>query len=521
MRLDNRLKLWTILLVPPTWALNGDSWCGTLMCVDAIVNGSTVTYRLKALNQLGWMSIGFGPRMDEAPLVVLWPNEDGSVTLSQRVADGHVPPQLDPDPPRVATISAHVDLSSDTSPILAFDIPNDNNTSQSLIWAFGVARPAPDVASNIDQHLDAGAFSLDLLKHGGKEEGEGEDGTSSSPSSTLVPSSVLPSLTPTPSLSTSAQETFLTSVHTVASTTSDLSSASALPQAQPLDSPSLVGDRSRHNVLVAHAVFSFLGFCVFLPASAIATRWLRTVSPNWFLVHWCIVAFLAIPFGTIGWALGVAVVALRGQRHVNNEHQITGVIFPAICLAQVALGVFIHQRQPKHGRIHPLRNYAHALLGLAIVGFAFSVAKTGFTRDATLGTSLRKALSIACVVIAVLVAAAYLTGVVRLRRQFDQERLGWHLSLASSSTTTATTIGTGLFRPHQREAQRSFGVGQRGGTYQPDDEPRDVRRSTSFSSGPVRRGGAPLGTSVEMRELQSSVPVSASLRTQFVMVNTH
>lgn len=104
-------------------------------------------------------------------------------------------------------------------------------------------------------------------------------------------------------------------------------------------------------------------------------------------------------------------------------------------------------------------------------------------------------------------ALAYLTGVARLRRQFDQERLGWHLSLSSGSTVTRT----GLFR-HQREARRAFEFGQRSGIYQPDDDSRNLRRSTS-SSGPVPPEGN-VGTPgvVEMRELQRAVPISASLR---------
>ena len=53
--------------------------------------------------------------------------------------------------------------------------------------------------------------------------------------------------------------------------------------------------------------------------------------------------------------------------------QIAGVILFAICLLQVTLGLFIHRRQPKRGRIHPLRNYAHVVIGLAIIGLSFFV----------------------------------------------------------------------------------------------------------------------------------------------------
>ncbi|KAI0693718.1 hypothetical protein BC835DRAFT_1352482 [Cytidiella melzeri] len=406
MRLIKRFGLYTFLsfsFVSSTCALSGDSWCGTLMCVDATVNESTVTYELKALNQLGWMSIGFGPQMAGTPLVIMWSNEDGSVYLSQRMANGQVPPQLDPNPPRIASISASVNLSSDTTPILAFDIPYQNDTTQSLIWAFGVTRPPPDSNSDIEQHLDAGAFSLDLSKNRGGGGGDDDPRTSSAPenTSTLVASSTTFVSTPVPSSSEGAS---LTSTPVVSTSPSALSSPSALPQdalpqiQPPLPPPSQ--SDNLHAVLVAHAVFSFLGFCVCLPLAAIFTRWYRTVRPYWLRVHWSIIAFLAIPLGTIGWALGPVVVALRGRRHVVNEHQICGVILFALCLVQAAFGVLIHRRQPKHGRIHPSRNVVHVILGLVIIGLSFYETKTGLTRDAMLSVALRRGLIIGCVIFA-------------------------------------------------------------------------------------------------------------------------
>lgn len=166
------------------------------------------------------------------------------------------------------------------------------------------------------QHLDAGSFSLDLSKNrdGGKYS---EPGTSSGLGSTIA-SSATSSSTPTPSVPEGAS---LTSAHAVSTAPSSLSSASALPQTQPLDSPSLHAG-TRRNILLAHALLSFLGFCVCLPISAIVTRWCRTAYPYWLRVHWYLVAFLAAPLGTIGWALGPAVVAVHGQRHVDNEHQV-------------------------------------------------------------------------------------------------------------------------------------------------------------------------------------------------------
>lgn len=53
---------------------------------------------------------GFGSTMSDSPMVIMWPNRDGSVTLSQRAAVGHTQPTVVQNPPRVAT--KYLELSS-------------------------------------------------------------------------------------------------------------------------------------------------------------------------------------------------------------------------------------------------------------------------------------------------------------------------------------------------------------------------------------------------------------------------
>jgi hypothetical protein len=43
--------------------------------------------------------------MADSPMVIMWANADGTVTLSQRTAPREVMPTVDPNPPRVATLS--------------------------------------------------------------------------------------------------------------------------------------------------------------------------------------------------------------------------------------------------------------------------------------------------------------------------------------------------------------------------------------------------------------------------------
>lgn len=62
--------------------------------------------------------------MANTPMVILWPNDDMSITLSQRMAPAEVMPTVDPNPPRVATLSLEDSDSMDCmNPKLSFTIP--------------------------------------------------------------------------------------------------------------------------------------------------------------------------------------------------------------------------------------------------------------------------------------------------------------------------------------------------------------------------------------------------------------
>lgn len=47
-------------------------------------------------------SSGFGASMTTSQMVIMWPNKDGFVTVSQRKASSHTQPQVDPAPQRIA-----------------------------------------------------------------------------------------------------------------------------------------------------------------------------------------------------------------------------------------------------------------------------------------------------------------------------------------------------------------------------------------------------------------------------------
>ncbi|OBZ75680.1 hypothetical protein A0H81_04572 [Grifola frondosa] len=386
--------------IPEVSTLQGDSWCGTLMCVDATVNGSLVTYELRSLNQLGWMAIGFGSQMADTPMVILWPNANGSVTLSQRQASGLVEPLPVSAPPRRATLSNRVDPSPGVAPVLAFDIAKNNDTIQQLIWAFGVTPPAPDPSANIEQHLDAGPLSLNLTK-------ELDDDDNPVSSSTTIPSQ---------------------SDLTASSLTATGAAGTPTPGAASSPPPSSAS-ASHNSVLVAHAALSAAGFLILLPLAALVARWARVFTARWFRVHWFINVILAIPIILIGFALGPLAVAQQGKAHVVTVHQICGVIVFALFVMQVSLGTLIYMRLPKEGRIHPPRNIAHGMLGLTIIGVSIFETKNGVDRDVALGARSSTIISTLCIVWAVAFAASYAVGFIFIRRQLAQERLGWNWPL--------------------------------------------------------------------------------------------
>lgn len=210
-----------------------------------------------------------------------------------------------------------------------------------------MSRPDPDPSTTIEQHLDAGQFSLDLTK------------SIDSPSTTSS----------TPSLS---------------------STISTSPTRSPTPQPSLHKEGPfRDPILGAHIVLSFIGFMVLLPAAALIARWGRTRSAVWFKAHWLITVVFGIPTIVIGWVLGPLSMSRRGRAHIVNEHQVIapccpsvvlvtkgpclqigGVILFGLYILQISLGTHIHLRRPKQGNIHPPRNVVHVVLGLFLLGFS-------------------------------------------------------------------------------------------------------------------------------------------------------
>ncbi|KAF5374583.1 hypothetical protein D9757_010155 [Collybiopsis confluens] len=380
-------------------AQSGDASCSTYMCINGTLNENTVEFSLSSTGKKdpGWMAIGFGTSMIDTPMVVMWPNSDGSITLSQRMAASYSMPVVVPDPPRMATISKELSTSAGNGRYV-FTIPWDGSADTRLIWAFGshkVRSSAPD--ATIAFHYDAGHARFDLSKPLKSTNDDAVEETSTS----------APTATPT-----------------------------ASPKPTKMTSKPSPPWTAAQRAAFAHAVFCTSGFLVFLPAGALFSRWLRTYRPSWFTAHWVLQFGAAGPAIIIGVLFGVHAVNNNEHRviHLDDKHKKWGVGLFVLYIFQCLLGAFIHWVKPKvkssvstaasRGR-RPLQNYLHAIVGLVLIGLGFYQVRNGYRvewfklrrGEIVQGDGADWVWDIWIVVVPI----SYLAGLALLPRQFRQE----------------------------------------------------------------------------------------------------
>ncbi|KZW01886.1 CBD9-like protein [Exidia glandulosa HHB12029] len=341
------------------------------MCIQATVNSSTTVYQLTAAGSTtpGYMALGFGTEMSDAPMVIVWKDTAGGVVLSQRTAPGHVQPKPDTAPARVAILDAAQTSALASQPVYTFTVPTSGDAAnQKLIWAAASASP-DDSSSNatIKFHdLGFGSFILDA-------------------SSSLAQNG----------------------------TPADTNASKQLPLA------------SWEKMVIAHAVFFVIGFLVLLPIGALVARLLRTSVPWWFKVHWAVQFYITLPFMVIAFALGVAAVESHGGEHFNDFHKRTGLALFILYFAQCALGAIIHFIKSPNRRRRPGQNYIHAILGLTIIGLAIAQIRSGYAVEwdkATRRGKVGNAVNVLWVVWVVALPLLYIGGLFLLPRQWRQER---------------------------------------------------------------------------------------------------
>jgi len=297
-------------------------------------------------------------------MVIMWPNADGTVTLSQRQASAEVMPTPVASPALVATAvpSLSTGLSS-SQPQLAFTI-SGSATKQNIIWAFGGTKPAAAPDSTLVQHLESGATTLDLTQ-------------------------------------------------TLASSTGNSGSSS-------VDVPLLPYQKT----IIAHAAVATFGFLFLLPAGALLARFTRTTSSKWYSGHWIIQAGIGGPVVIVGCILGFVAAHQMGAE-THTTHKTLGVVLLALYIVQCALGAFIHYVKIPFRFGRPPQNYAHAVLGLTTIGLALYQVRLGYREEwpnATGRGPIDNGVNIVWIVWVVLLPVLYFGGLAYLPRQLRQER---------------------------------------------------------------------------------------------------
>ncbi|KAI0661383.1 CBD9-like protein [Cubamyces menziesii] len=359
--------------------VTGGSVCTNYMCISGVVNGSTTTYTLQSTGQadLGWMAMGFGSTMANTPMVIMWPNSDGSITLSQRTAPGEVMPTVDSNPPRVASADPSASDLTGSTPKMTFTIPSNGDAAQTIIWAFGTTNPNDAaVDATLDQHIDSGPTRIDLSQP--LSSSGGDQNPVTDPNAT---------------------------------------SGSISVPLQPFQ-----------KMIIAHGLLCTIGFLILLPFGGLLARYARTFTNTWFTGHWIVQFGLAGPVIVTGVGLGIGAVAKAKAPHLDDDHKKWGVAIFVLYFAQIALGAIIHFFKPTSwtvGKRRPLQNYMHAVFGILIVGLAFYQVRSGFRTEwpKTSGRPpISNAANIVWYVWVVLVPVLYFSGLALLRRQFRLER---------------------------------------------------------------------------------------------------
>lgn len=413
-----------------TTSVQGDAQCAADVCIGAVVSGTTVQYVLQSTGTktLGWMAMGFGTSMVGSDMVIMWPNSDGTITLSQRTASGHSMPTVDPSPSRVASASTDLSAVGVDQPRLGYTITANTDTTQAIIWAIGTDAPSSsDEDAILQKHASYGRITLDLTK------------TYDNATLLTTPVSITES---TASSSDSGGSDLGSSGSDPSSSGSDSSSSgseSGSSGSGPSSSSSASSSSadaaaftSYEKMIIVHAVFCTAGFLLILPAGGLIARYLRTYNAVWFRMHWILQFCVAGPILIVGLALA----AVIGDGVIDSPHKFWGVVLFGLYVLQCSLGGIIHFIKPKNSNGRPPQNYLHAVLGIFIIGLAFCQVRTGY-RDAwpeVTGRSVSMPVNIIWYIWVVVLPIAYAIGMAFLPRQYRQEAASRKLQIDSASS---------------------------------------------------------------------------------------
>lgn len=107
--------------------------------------------------------MGFGVSMITSDIVMMWPNDDCTFTLSQRATKAYAPPALVAAPARPAKLDEDRSYSNETGTGFTFTIPSDQANEFPIIYAYAETNPdSADPAAPIRKHTWTGHAKLNF-----------------------------------------------------------------------------------------------------------------------------------------------------------------------------------------------------------------------------------------------------------------------------------------------------------------------------------------------------------------------
>lgn len=321
------LTIVLLLFLSVVQAATGGQFCGTNLCVNAVVNGNSVTYQLVspfAIDKLGWMAVGFGTEMPNSPMVITWPNSDGTITISQREATEHVMPRVVANPTDIATLAAGNTILSANSTIIAFTypLPSAPQNAVPMIWSYSTKKPSSSaVDATIVQHDKMGTATMDL------SQSVNALATGTGATTTVVG----------------------TSTQTIIPLPTGASSHESSNEDIPLT--------DSEKTIRTHGILMTTGVLLCLPIGIFIARFSRTVSflkGRWFTAHWFVQFIVSGPIIISGWFIAYNFV---GEDHFRDSHTRVGLLLLLLYIVQMLLGAIIHFFKPKRSPLPPLEPY--------------------------------------------------------------------------------------------------------------------------------------------------------------------
>lgn len=363
-----------------------------------------------SMSRAGWIAIGTGTSMANSDMIIAWPNNDGSWTLSQRSASGHsMPAAVSPQP-----------AASDLTIIPALT----TNSSSSPFACVAFLRPL-----SVSSAYAAANGNANLQRASGQRfiyAASGRNPASNDQSSSIVQHD---------------QDSFgnirfdLTKV---------VAANAVAPAAAPAAADTSAPWTRRDSIIVLHALCGGLAWLIIAPAAVLLARIGRHFQ-GWFRLHQLLQSVLVGALTLAAVILGAVAVNESGGKHANTTHKAMGYALIALLLIQYAIGMWAHKLFDANRTKRPIRNVLHIVIGISLITLGYIQSYKGFGQyaRATPGYVLAAFwVSLAGFVI------VYVFSCLRLAQVRHEQGMGW------------SHAAMGLGRDQDRRSKRNSPFGQ-------------------------------------------------------------